>query len=89
MDDKVLTKDEVKQIVGATVGVSAMIFVMAYLHNASTATGIFSKIVRRLGIAGIGWATMDIVDTHMQNWVDEAAYTVDSWKSVVEHLKKQ
>ena len=89
MDDKVLTKDEVKQIIGATFGMSAMIFIMAYLESASTATGIFSKIVRRLGIAGIGWAVLEIVDTHMQNWTDEAACTVDAWKSYAKYLKKQ
>lgn len=89
MDNQVLTKDEFKQIIGATCGMSAMIFVMAYLESTSRATGIFVKIIRRLGIAGIGWATMEIVDTHMQNWADEVVCTVNAWKNGIEHLKKQ
>ena len=86
MDNQVTTKDAVKEIVGTTFGVSAMILVVAYLESTSTATGIFLKIIRRLGIAGIGWATMEIVDAHMQNWTDEAACTVDAWKNC---MKKQ
>lgn len=89
MDNQVTTKDAVKEVIGTTVGLSAMIFVMACLESSSTATGIVSKIIRRVAIAGIGWATFDIVDAHAKSWVDEAACTVDAWQKYVELQKKQ
>lgn len=70
-NEKLLTNNELKQIVGATLGVSAMLFVVGYLESTSVANGLFWKIVRRLGITGLGLATMQLVDKYAQEYADE------------------
>ncbi len=84
-DQKLLTKDEFKKIVGGALGVSAMLFVVGYLESGSIASGLFWKIIRRLGIAGIGIATMQIVDKYTQEYIDEyvTCYN-ETFKSVSE-----
>ena len=70
-NEKLLSKDELKEMIGAILGVSSMMFVVGYLESTSVANGIFWKIVRRLGITGLGLATMQIVDKHAQEYADE------------------
>jgi len=82
-DQKVLTKDEFKEIVGATLGISAMLFITAYLESSTIANGIFWKIIRRFGIAGLGLVTMQMVDKCAQKAVDEhVTYYSSTFKDI-------
>lgn len=80
-NEEVLSKDVIKEIVGATLGVSAMMFVVGYLENTSVANGLFWKIIRRLGITGLGLATMQIVDKHTQEYANEQIVYYSNKKS--------
>lgn len=70
-DQKVLTNDEFKELVGSALGVSAMLFVIGYLESSSMANGLLWKVIRRLGISGIGVATMQIVKKYSKEYADE------------------
>ena len=80
-NEEVLSKDVIKEIVGATLGVSAMMFVVGYLESTSVANGLFWKIIRRLGITGLGLATMQIVDKHTQEYANEQIVYYSNKKS--------
>lgn len=68
MEDR---NDEFKELVGSAFGVSAMLFVIGYLESSSMANGLLWKVIRRLGISGIGVATMQIVKKYFKEYTDE------------------
>ncbi len=82
-DQEVSMKDVIKEIVGATLGISATLFVVTYFESSSIANGIFWKVIRKLGIAGLGLATMQIVDKNAQKGVDEyITYYSETYKDI-------
>lgn len=77
-DQKVLSNDEFKELVGSTLGISAMLFVIGYLESSSMANGLLWKVIRRLGITGIGVATMQIVSKYTKEYTDEHVVTYNT-----------